>query len=651
MRLLNASTLELREFGESSIPPYYIASHRWSSDETTYKDVKKRRNTTSLGYAKLQSFCGFIQRTNVPTTRAMTTLGIERSCNWLWIDTACMDKSSSADLSECINSMFHYYAVSQICYAYLQDVGPLRNHESAIMDFVQSEWFRRGWTLQELLAPRTVVFLNRDWEVLGHKCQVPKCDLSCQGFGTCLNAKIEKITGINLAYLSRRWAPRTIRMMEFVQAWMKQRKTERIEDQAYCLLGLLGINLAPIYGERENAQLRLREEFDKKQARRKFAASPHRPYRQAAGALLGAQNPYDPAAYEPPELWARLRELEATNPPGSHDVDLVHSTYAKPVEKAGILRSEPHKTSQRTKSAPKRARYRSHGEKLLTPTTSPQLPADPFSGPNSDVTRTYSVSAKRLLGEASHYSTIVVPDLGPLPPLPVLPADVAAVPDASETPLVSARGKANAASGSLTPPSGLLQGRASLTVARQHAAETLVARSQSTSTRSETRTQRLRKITEAMNAQSRIIGTDSTRLGSEQLDEGLLSALDEREEQEEGSGEQNTDDVATRVDQRPLARLSFELEAPEELHTDSAGVVEGKQEDDEDEDADELGALEAVTLSFEPEDSDESHTIPNEVIEEGNADDLVEPEAISLSISDSDLQALAQEFDALYADA
>lgn len=263
MRLLNIHTFELAEFGDSSIPPYYIASHKWTTDETTYKDVKKQRNTGSPGYKKIRDYCSFLQRTNVPSTRSMDALGIKRDCEWLWIDTSCIDKKSSAELTESINSMFKYYAKSEVCYAYLQDVGTAEKYESATLDLMQSVWFRRGWTLQELLAPRVVVFLTRDWEILGHKCRLKFCDSSCDGFGECLNYKIEKITNISNQRLRFNWSNGGAVAMREASLWISKRTTERVEDRAYCILGILGLNLVPIYGEGTRAWQRLQDEYQK----------------------------------------------------------------------------------------------------------------------------------------------------------------------------------------------------------------------------------------------------------------------------------------------------------------------------------------------------------------------------------------------------
>lgn len=156
-------------------------------------------------FRKLQRFCSFIKKSNVKLTRSMRAFGIERNLQWLWIDTACIDKRSSAELTESINSILHYYASSELCFGYLQDVGSLEDHPGASLDSMHSEWFRRGWTLPEILAPRTVVFLNKDWGIIGHKCRLQTCDMTCRRFGICLNKTISLITGISNEFLFKTW--------------------------------------------------------------------------------------------------------------------------------------------------------------------------------------------------------------------------------------------------------------------------------------------------------------------------------------------------------------------------------------------------------------------------------------------------------------
>jgi hypothetical protein len=108
MRLLYVSTRRLDEFS-SSPPSYAILSHTWGEEEVTFEDLKTTDYTSKLGYKKIDGCC-----------RQAHLSGLE----YVWIDTCCIDKSSSAELSETINSMFAWYKRSSICYIYLEDVPP-----------------------------------------------------------------------------------------------------------------------------------------------------------------------------------------------------------------------------------------------------------------------------------------------------------------------------------------------------------------------------------------------------------------------------------------------------------------------------------------------------------------------------------------------
>lgn len=162
------------------------------------------------------------------------------------MDTSCIDKASSTELSEAINSMFAWYRDAAVCYAYLADVltsGDPRRPGSA---FRYSRWFTHGWTLQELIAPRIVVFLSREWDVIGTKESL--ADL------------IEDITGIDCDVLTHRKSHNDISVAARM-SWAAQRITTRVEDHAYCLLGIFNIVMHPIYGEGEHAFIRLQEEI------------------------------------------------------------------------------------------------------------------------------------------------------------------------------------------------------------------------------------------------------------------------------------------------------------------------------------------------------------------------------------------------------
>ena len=207
MRLINANTLEFVDyFGKPPPNIYYILSHRWGSEEISYRDFKKGRNQKAEGYSKIVSYCKFaLQRHELlRSAREKSPVYIRRpfpqndeSCDdsdadilpesqhawppcYVWVDTCCIDKKSSAELSEAINSMYNYYSEATECHALLADVNEdLSRAQPADLDTVtsqelfaqiaQSKWFTRGWTLQELLAPKVVVFLNKQWDVIGHK--------------------------------------------------------------------------------------------------------------------------------------------------------------------------------------------------------------------------------------------------------------------------------------------------------------------------------------------------------------------------------------------------------------------------------------------------------------------------------------------------
>jgi len=150
MRLLNVHTLRLREFN-GSIPLYAILSHTWEVEEVTFNDMEDLSQASSKkGYSKIMGCCA---------------QAIKDYINWVWIDTCCIDKSSSAELSEAINSMYAWYSRAEVCYTFLADVDPCAIGE----EIGESRWFTRGWTLQELLAPVSVEFYGKDWTFLGNK--------------------------------------------------------------------------------------------------------------------------------------------------------------------------------------------------------------------------------------------------------------------------------------------------------------------------------------------------------------------------------------------------------------------------------------------------------------------------------------------------
>lgn len=94
MWLINAHTLKLTEFVGDRIPEYNILSHTWEDDEVTFQDMQNGVASQRAAYRKIVETC---QLSLNPSD------GIEAR-HWVWIDTCCIDKGSSAALSEAINS-------------------------------------------------------------------------------------------------------------------------------------------------------------------------------------------------------------------------------------------------------------------------------------------------------------------------------------------------------------------------------------------------------------------------------------------------------------------------------------------------------------------------------------------------------------------
>ena len=295
MRLLNCNRFlrgesdALIEFlDDDNTPPYYILSHRWGEDELTYKDCVKGRNKTGAGFFKVYNYCQFARARHAKLLEITPELAQRWPSCFVWVDTCCIDKRSSAELSEAINSMWKYYKESWECHVYLQDVpAPQSNGErnahgehleaeseqhEATGQLIKSKWFTRGWTLQELLAPRDVSFLRSDWTVMGHKCSLftghpwhgtPRpCNLCQEGpmNSPSLQTSLELITGIGRQYLDNSDMIPTASIARRM-SWASSRSTTRKEDEAYCLLGIFNVNMPLLYGEGSKAFRRLQAEI------------------------------------------------------------------------------------------------------------------------------------------------------------------------------------------------------------------------------------------------------------------------------------------------------------------------------------------------------------------------------------------------------
>ena len=253
------------------VPAYAILSHTWGADEdeVVFDDFEKRRVTSRVGgYRKLQ-FCA----------RQAAQDGLQ----YFWMDTCCINKADNTELSEAIRSMFRWYRGAAKCYVYLSDVGADSSNESHIQQkrkmgirkirwfrrdktsdvirgddmyiqptweaaFRESRWFTRGWTLQELLSPASVDFYSQEGKHLGNK--------------KTLERLIHEITRILIAAL--RGEPLSQFSVDERLRWSAERRTKKVEDQAYCLLGIFDIFMPLMYGEGENAVQRLKDNILKR---------------------------------------------------------------------------------------------------------------------------------------------------------------------------------------------------------------------------------------------------------------------------------------------------------------------------------------------------------------------------------------------------
>ncbi|KAK4221559.1 het domain protein [Podospora fimiseda] len=232
MHLLNTATYQL----ESVLHPkqYAILSHIWGYGEVTFDDMKDISAASQKpGWEKIKNTCRLV---------------VERGIQYAWIDTCCIDKSSSAELSEAINSMFRWYKESTVCHVYLSGLNPVYPsdhtsdypHPDAVIanhtmtNLHKCRWFTRGWTLQELIAPLKMAFYDKRWMYRGDKQDLVNL--------------LTTITGIESSILLDPMLLPSIPVAKRM-SWAANHQTTRAEDIAYSLMGIFDVNMPMIYGE------------------------------------------------------------------------------------------------------------------------------------------------------------------------------------------------------------------------------------------------------------------------------------------------------------------------------------------------------------------------------------------------------------------
>ncbi|KAK0640738.1 heterokaryon incompatibility protein-domain-containing protein, partial [Cercophora newfieldiana] len=233
MWLINTTTRDLEFVQHPKKGSYAILSHTWGTHEVSFQQYPRKPTpaaTANEGLAKINRTC---------------ELALARNLKYAWVDTCCIDKSSSAELSEAINSMFQWYRDAAVCFAYLSDLMPDVDFDKG---FSACKWLTRGWTLQELIAPRHVEFYDREWKFRTTKDDSRDHIAVSSGVDRDVLADSRKLPGTAVA---RR------------MSWASKRKTSRVEDLAYCLMGIFNIHMPMIYGEGKKAFVRLQEEIAK----------------------------------------------------------------------------------------------------------------------------------------------------------------------------------------------------------------------------------------------------------------------------------------------------------------------------------------------------------------------------------------------------
>ena len=290
------------EFHDDETTNYAILSHRWiDPTEVDYQEMVDLAKMDKQEQDEIRGRLGY--KKIVDTCKQAKKDGYK----WVWVDTCCIDKQSSAELSEAINSMYRWYANAKICYVYLHDVNGSSFSTKDDAKYPKSngwpEWFSRGWTLQEMIAPQNLQFFNKNWQLIGDK----------KGLALCLRL----ITGVPQHILTDGLEGNRPCVAQII-SWAAKRTTTRAEDKAYSLMGLLEVNMPMLYGEGKKAFHRLQLEFIRSSNDQSIFAWGFRSSSVRIGSILAD----DPSDFEDcsvmelmnhDELIEELPELSSTN--------------------------------------------------------------------------------------------------------------------------------------------------------------------------------------------------------------------------------------------------------------------------------------------------------------------------------------------------
>ena len=225
------------EFGDDEVTEYAILSHRWIKQEVDFNEAVKLTKMDEEERTEIRQCDGY--RKIIQSCKQVKKDGYK----WLWVNTCCINKWSSPELSKAINTMYRWYENVRVCYTYLHDVSSSSfptacNNERYPKSDGWPEWFSHGWTLQEMIAPRDVQFFNKDWYPIGNK--------------SALSLILQDITWVPQDILREGLSSNCPCVVQ-IMSWAANRMTTWVEDRAYSLMGLLDMNMPMLYGEGKKA--------------------------------------------------------------------------------------------------------------------------------------------------------------------------------------------------------------------------------------------------------------------------------------------------------------------------------------------------------------------------------------------------------------
>jgi len=188
LRFIDTATLKIRNFTIDDAPPYAVLCHVWGDEEISFQELQEISERAQepqagarekKGYYKIRQLC-----------RAVRRAGIELA----WLDSCCINQNDLAERDQTILALASLYSNAEACYVLLEDT------TAGHSDIVLSPPLSRGWTSQELLLSKEVVFYDRKWKPMGRICNHGS-DCPMQNITPSLDEQISAATGISLACL------------------------------------------------------------------------------------------------------------------------------------------------------------------------------------------------------------------------------------------------------------------------------------------------------------------------------------------------------------------------------------------------------------------------------------------------------------------